>query len=109
MKYLNYVNIKMGTLSTQERSCGNTNPLVARPFGMNHFFIQTRDGNRGWLYHPNDIRTTGIRLTHMPSPWIGDYARLVMMPTTGNKFGAALDGSRQSSYDVKMQFSLLLI
>ena len=101
MKYLKYVNVKMGTASTRERSCGNTNPIVARPFGMNHFIPQTRDINGGWLYHPSDIRTTGIRLTHVPSPWLGDYARIIMMPTSGNKDGVALDGNRQSSYDVK--------
>ena len=100
MKYLDYVNIKMGTRSTGSRSHGNTNPLVARPFGMNHFLVQTRE-ERNWFYYPDDVRTTGIRLTHIPSPWIGDYARLVMMPTTGNSFGAAIDRRRESSFDNK--------
>ena len=101
MRYIDKVNIKMGTASTRERSNGNTNPIVARPFGMNHFIPQTRNINEGWLYHPSDIRTTGVRLTHIPSPWLGDYAKLIMMPTTGDKGGAALDNNRESSYDIK--------
>lgn len=104
MGYLDYVNVQMGTASVNARSFGNTNPLIARPFGMNHFFLQTRNGYNGdyngWMFHPDDVRTTGIRLTHIPSPWIGDYARLIMMPTTGNGAGARLDGGRESSYDV---------
>ena len=91
MKYLDYVNIKMGTRSTGSRSHGNTNPLVARPFGMNHFLVQTRE-ERNWFYYPDDVRTTGIRLTHIPSPWIGDYARLVMMPTTGRLTKEVIQG-----------------
>ena len=100
MKFLNYVNVKMGTASTNERSFGNTNPLTARPFGMNHFFLQTRNVNGNWLYHPSDVRTTGFRLTHIPSPWIGDYARLVMMPTCGNDAGASTNTKLISSFDV---------
>ena len=83
MRYLDYVNIQMGTASANPRSFGNTNPLVARPFGMNHFFLQTRNGYNndynGWMFHPDDVRTTGLRLTHIPSPWIGEYMRLIMI------------------------------
>ncbi len=100
MERIDYVNVKMGTASTAEHSCGNTNPIVARPFGMNHFLLQTR-ASGGWLYHPNDTKTVGVRLTHIPSPWMGDYARLIMMPTTGNRYGAVTDEGRASSYDVK--------
>ena len=101
MNHINYVNVKMGTASTREFSCGNTNPITAMPFGMNHFFPQTRNINNGWLYHPSDARTTGIRLTHVPSPWLGDYARIVMMPTTGRRAGASIRDSRETSYDTK--------
>ena len=104
MRYLDYVNIQMGTASANPRSFGNTNPLVARPFGMNHFFLQTRNGYNndynGWMFHPDDVRTTGLRLTHIPSPWIGEYMRLIMLPTTGSGAGARTDGKRESSYDV---------
>ncbi len=98
---MDYVNVKMGTASTVERSCGNTNPLTGRPHGMNNFIVQTRDVVRGWPFLPWDVRTSGIRLTHIASPWIGDYLKLVMMPTAGSEYGAATDGARESSYDTK--------
>ena len=98
-RYIDLVNIKMGTHSVNKRSYGNTNPLTARHFGMNHFFPQTRE-DRGWLYHPDDVRTVGLRLTHIPSPWIGDYANLVMCPTAGNTFGAQTGKGYESSFDV---------
>lgn len=100
MRYIDLVNIKMGTHSVCERSCGNTNPLMARPFGANHYLPQTRDNER-WMYHPDDVRFFGIRLTHIPSPWMGDYLKLLMMPTCGSKSGAAVDGNSQSSYDAE--------
>lgn len=93
MRYLDYVNIKMGTASTPERSCGNVNPLVAVPFGMNHFTLQTRKDPR-WCFHSDDVLTYGIRLTHQPSPWIGDYAQVLMMPLSGSR-----SARRVSSYE----------
>lgn len=115
MRYIDLVNIKMGTHSSPARSCGNTNPLTARPFGMDHFLPQTVDDTDTRPYHPDDIRLFGIRLTHIPSPWIGDYQSLLMLPTTGTGAGAAVDGKNQTSFDTNsavltpayMSFSLL--
>lgn len=94
MDYLKYVNIKMGTHSVPERSCGNTLPLVAVPFGMNHFCVQSRTDAR-WFFHADDVRCYGIRLTHQPSPWISDYSALTMLPAAGN----AAEIKRFSSFD----------
>ena len=78
-KYLPYVNIKMGTKSLQRRSYGNTLPLTQLPFGMASFCLQTE--SRGcWFYHPEHEFCEGVRLTHQPSPWIGDYGSFVMIP-----------------------------
>ncbi len=99
MRYIDLVNIKMGTHSSPERSCGNTNPLTARPFGMNHFLPQTVPDTDRRPYHPDNIRLFGIRLTHIPSPWIGDYQSILMLPTTGTGAGASLDNKNQTSYD----------
>lgn len=97
MSLLSYVNIKMGTHSVPDRSTGNTLPLVAVPFGMNHFAVQSRTDNERWFYHADDVRCYGIRLTHQPSPWIGDYAALLMLPFAGKH-----DGLRRfSSYDAR--------
>ncbi len=79
MKYLPYVNTKMGTRSIAKYSNGNTLPLTQLPFGMLSLCPQT-DGSSRWLYSPDFPFVEGIRLTHQPSPWIGDYGTILMMP-----------------------------
>ena len=79
MKYLPYVNIKMGTKSVKRRSYGNTLPLTQLPFGMAGYCIQT-DSEEGWFYHPEHEFAEGVRLTHQPSPWINDYGTFIMTP-----------------------------
>lgn len=83
INYLNYVNIKQGTKSEKRFSNGNTLPLVMRPFGMNSFTIQNEKNRDGWFYDPNSRSIEGIRLTHQPSPWMGDYGHLILMPQSG--------------------------
>ena len=80
MPYIPYVNIRQGTRSASRYSNGNTLPLIQRPFGMNGFTLQTNSNRNAWFYHPDDRSVEGIRLTHQPSPWIGDYTPLVMLP-----------------------------
>jgi len=71
-------------------------PIVAVPWGMHHFSLQTGEGN--WFFHASEPHLQGIRLTHQPSPWIGDYAALCVMPQTGP---LRLDpNERASSYAV---------
>ena len=77
------VNLLQGTESHFGFSTGNTLPLVARPFGMTHWAPQTNEARGGWYFHPGDRKLEGIRATHQPSPWIGDYGWLVVMPQTG--------------------------
>ena len=79
MKYLPYVNVKMGTKSHPRRSYGNTLPLTQMPFGMTSFCLQT-EVKRAWFYHPDHEFAEGIRLTHQFSPWIGDYGAFLIMP-----------------------------
>ena len=80
MSKINLVNIKQGTKSTKRFSCGNTLPLVQRPFGMAAFAPQTNGANEQWFYYPEDHCIEGIRLTHQPSPWINDYGTFLMLP-----------------------------
>ena len=79
MKYIDLVNVKQGTASEMRFSCGNTLPLITRPFGMNAFTIQN-DGSSNWFYHPAKRYIEGIRLTHQFSPWLDDYGTLIFMP-----------------------------
>lgn len=80
---LSYVNPLQGTASTFTFSSGNTLPIVGRPFGMASWSPQTDEAGGGWFFHPSHRHLQGIRLTHQPSPWIGDYGHLVLQPQTG--------------------------
>jgi len=80
---IRYVNPLQGTDSVFEFSTGNTLPLVSRPFGMASWCPQTTSDGERWIFHPSDRWFYGLRLTHQPSPWISDYGRLALMPTTG--------------------------
>ncbi len=83
---LDYVNIKHGTDSVHRFSSGNTLPLTALPHAMAAFAPQTDERRGGWWYHPKDRSLEGIRLTHQPSPWIGDYSWLTFMPQAERAF-----------------------
>jgi len=76
------VNPMQGTNSNYGFSVGNTLPLVTRPFGMIHWTAQsnTRDG---WFFDPNAHKLVGIRATHQPSPWMGDYGQFTIMAQSG--------------------------
>ena len=78
--YLPFVNIKMGTGSSMRFSRGNTLPLTQLPFGMASFCPQTErlGEEKNWFYKPNAPYCEGVRLTHQPSPWIGDYGTFLM-------------------------------
>ena len=83
--YLKYVNVKMGTDSVPRFSRGNTLPLAQLPFGMASFCPQTEriSGQEEWFFSPTKPYLEGIRLTHQPSPWIGDYGTMLFTPQRG--------------------------
>ena len=87
MGYIQYVNIKQGTDSVNRFSNGNTLPLVQRPFGFAAFAPQGDASRGGWFYHPTDHCFEGFRLTHQPSPWIGEHGSIVMQPQIQNPIG----------------------
>lgn len=76
-----YVQILQGTRSSPDFSRGNTLPLLGRPFGLTYWAPETRPG--AWFFHPDDRRLAGLRATHQPSPWIGDYGNLSFLPQAG--------------------------
>ena len=100
MKYFDLVNIKQGTNSKKRYSNGNTLPLVAVPFGMNSFTVQT-DGSSDWFYNPYDRFVEGIRLTHQFTPWLNDYGTLIFMPQHGIPYTDA--NSRWSCQDINQE------
>lgn len=83
MKYCDYVNTKQGSDSVHRFSNGNTLPLVQLPFGMIAFAPQTNEDNIRWYYHPQSRAFEGVRLTHQPSPWIGDHGAVCFLPQNG--------------------------
>ena len=74
--FVSKVNVFQGTNSHREYSTGNTLPIVARPWGMHHWTMQTAASP--WTYHPSHRQLWGIRLTHQPSPWMADYSSLLV-------------------------------
>lgn len=101
MKYIPYVNIKMGTKSHMRFSTGNALPLVQLPFGMASFCPQTEviDDREGWFFNPDLPSIEGIRLTHQPSPWIGDHGTFLLTPQSDLVFDTAR--SAWSGYRIK--------
>jgi len=72
-----------GTDSTGGFSHGNTFPAVAVPFPMNVWAPYTQPARDSFYYQYRQNRIRGIRQTHQPSPWIGDYANFSLMPVSG--------------------------
>lgn len=95
---LETIDTRFGTASKHAFSRGNTLPYTGVPFGMNYFVPQTSDQDGAWFFDPHLPIFQGIRLTHQPSPWIGDYSWLLLTPVTGQLGGDSLF-HRQSSYD----------
>ena len=82
MKELDYVNTKIGSFNEPRFSNGNIYPITSRPFGTANFTVQTNGGNN-WFYDPTSHSFEGIRLTHQPSPWVGDYGHMLFLPFSG--------------------------
>ncbi len=66
---------------------------------MNYFAPQTSDQTGNWWFNPYEPVYQGIRLTHQPSPWLGDFASLLLTPVTGELSRDSLF-HRQSSYQL---------
>lgn len=74
---LHLIDTRQGTNNRYEFGHGNTLPYTGTPFGMNHFVLMSRwDDVR--FFHPEDVSLFGIRLTHQPSPWMGDFCFSIM-------------------------------
>ena len=76
-------NPMQGTDSTGGFSHGNTFPAIALPFPMNVWAPYTQPAKDTFYYQYRQNKIRGIRQTHQPSPWIGDYANFSLMPVFG--------------------------
>ncbi|MFD1429118.1 GH92 family glycosyl hydrolase [Lacticaseibacillus mingshuiensis] len=80
------IDTRTGTASTYEFSHGNTLPLTGVPFGMNYLSVQTTQADTPWWFDPHQTAFAGLRITHQPSPWIGDYQHVLFTPLSGDGF-----------------------
>jgi len=96
---VNYVNPLVGTESKYEFSNGNTYPAVACPFGMTAWTPVTGEFGDGWIYQYQKDSLKGIKATHQPSPWIGDYGDFSIMPMTGEAVFAWKKRASSFSHD----------
>ncbi|HEY1789102.1 MAG TPA: GH92 family glycosyl hydrolase [Verrucomicrobiae bacterium] len=76
-------NPMQGTDSQYSFSHGNQYPAIALPFPMNVWAPYTEPQNDSFYYQYQHNTIYGIRQTHQPSPWIGDYANFSFMPVSG--------------------------
>lgn len=76
-------NPMQGTDSTFAFSHGNEYPAIALPFPMNTWAPYTQPLEDSFYYQYRQTKVRGIRQTHQPSPWIGDYAAFSLMPVSG--------------------------
>ena len=87
------VNPLQGSDSQFDFSRGNCLPLTTLPWALTNWCPQTDEGR--WLFDQRAPRLQGIRATHQPSPWIGDYGHFTIMPQTGPR---ALGAAQRSSF-----------
>lgn len=78
-----FPNLLAGTFSDPSFSTGNTLPIVARPFGFNHWSLHNSPQEDSWWFNPNLHEFRWLRLTHQPSPWISDWAWVKFGPQMG--------------------------
>ena len=91
------IDTRHGTANQHSFSHGNCLPYSGVPFGMNYFAAQTTDQKGSWWFHPEDRTFQGYRLTHQPSPWMGDFSHLLLTPVSGTQEKTSLLDI-QSSY-----------
>ena len=81
------IDTRQGTNNQHSYSNGNTLPYTGVPFGMNFFAMQTAGDRGSWWFNPHDRVFQGIRLTHQPSPWMGDFQWMLFNPFSGKLLG----------------------
>lgn len=82
--HLTDIDTRVGSKSRYEFSHGNTLPLTGVPFGMNYLAVATTNQDTSWWFNPDIPYFAGLRLTHQPSPWIGDFQSFTMRFKTRN-------------------------
>lgn len=81
---LDDVNCFMGTDSSWDFSHGHTLPLMGLPWGAHHWTpVNCYDTALPFRYYERGFH--GLRLTHRPSPWMGEWCEATIAPQSGNR------------------------
>ena len=87
-----YVDTRRGSDSVHNYSRGNTFPAATRPFGFNFWTPTTEPNSNSWLYTFSRTALQGFRVSHQPSPWMGDYGVVQFWPMSG---ALVVDGKKR--------------
>eukprot|EP00933_Yihiella_yeosuensis_P018368 TRINITY_DN1509_c0_g1_i2.p1 TRINITY_DN1509_c0_g1~~TRINITY_DN1509_c0_g1_i2.p1 ORF type:complete len:828 (+),score=146.32 TRINITY_DN1509_c0_g1_i2:96-2579(+) len=79
-------------------SDGNTLPQIKRPWGFNDWAPQTQSGSGSWWFESGSTNFEGMRCTHQPSPWIGDYGYFTVTPSLQENFEALSYSPKDSTF-----------
>ena len=91
------IDTRHGTANQHSFSNGNCHTLYWRAIWDELLRPQTTDQKGSWWFHPEDRTFQGYRVTHQPSPWMGDFSHLLMTPVSGSLSELSLFHA-QSSY-----------
>lgn len=90
MRPCDLVDPLIGTDSHNDFSFGNVLPLTCLPFATHHF-SPVNSGSDRWFFQYRAQRFQGLRLTHQPSPWMGDWRHATLMVQSGERRCRAAD------------------
>jgi predicted alpha-1,2-mannosidase len=79
---VDYVNPLRGSNAGGAYSYGATVPAVSLPFGFTFYTPMTNIAS-GWKYSYQASSIQGFGVSHIASPWIGDWGAMQVMATTG--------------------------
>lgn len=80
-----FTDTRYGTNNTYEFSNGNALPYTGVPYGQNYLSVETNPNGKSWWFNPHDRNFSGFRITHQPSPWMGDFSHFVIRPFSENE------------------------
>jgi len=87
-----------GTDSSPNFSHGNEYPAIGLPFPMNVWAPYTQPERDSFFYQYRKPKIRGIRQTHQPSAWMGDYATFALMPVSGDLVVTGEDRASEFSH-----------
>lgn len=94
-----YVNTIRGTNNNGgDYSRGGTAPLTTLPHGFTYWTPVTNSETSSWIYQYNHDGIQGFAASHIPSPWINDYASFNLMPEIGSLMVRSIDRTATFSH-----------